>query len=126
MNRKLYDMEIIDDELVDGIVDEILDSMKKEKIPVKADAFQRRNLSEIVRLQARIANLENRVEKFVRNFKISATESVRQISETERGLEEENEQQIMQLQGQIENLRTAMIRLGSEVKRLKDALYPSK
>lgn len=125
MNGKLEDAQV-DDELIDEIADEILDSLKRDQPTFKIGDLQRRNLSGMVKLQTRITNLENRVEKCIKSFKINATESVRQISETERSLENENEQQTIRLQGQIEDLRMAMIRLSNEVKRIREILSPSK
>lgn len=123
MNKKQIE---IDDRLVDEIVGEIIDSMKKGQPAAKFDGAQMQYINEIARLKARIVNLENRVEKYVGNFKINATESARKISETESSLQENYEHQIIALQGQLENLRTAMIRLSGEVKRIKDILSPAR
>jgi len=115
----------IDDKLVDEIVDEILDSTRPAKgispreIPTE-ETLQRHSLGEVARLKSRISALENRLEKYVNNFKTTAVEVEREISERNKNLDEENERQILRLQGQLEDLRSAMIRLSNEVKRLKE------
>jgi len=122
------------DQIADEIVELLLssaasaDSKRFEKFGkiktkiggLKTNALERRNLMEIVKLKSRINSLENRVEKYIRNFKISATESNRLVSEKTENLGEGIEERILNLQGQIEKLRTAMIRLSSEVKNLKE------
>lgn len=114
----------IDDKFIDEIVDEIVDVSSlagREKITLD-DAIQKRNLSEIVKLKERIAALENRVEKYINSFKLVAVEAERLTSEKTESLNEENLRQIAHLQGQIEDLRSAMIRLSNEVKKIAEKL----
>jgi chromosome segregation ATPase len=102
----------VDDELVDEIVDEVLKSQR----PFKSKS------DEIGKLKARIADLEHKLDKYISSFKLNATESVRRISEVDETLTSENEKQLIALQGQLNDLRTAMIRLSNEVKKLKEKL----
>jgi len=117
----------VDDELVDEIVDEILNSreqsngMPAKKMPT-GEILQRHNLGEMVKLKSRVFALENRLEKYINSFKITAVEVEREISERNKNLDEDNEQQILSLQGQLANLRTAVIRLSNDVKRLKETM----
>ena len=114
------------DQLADEIVEILLDSIASKGNPKNArervtnlNSLERKDLMEIVKLKNRIAALENRVEKYIRSFQITATESERHLTEKSEELTKENQQDIMNLQAQIEDLRTAMVRLGNEVKKLK-------
>lgn len=111
---------IIPDEIVDEIVDEILREMKPEKTETKSVRVTREPRTEVDHLRNRIAELENRMNKLVENFKIIAVETSREISERVNGILEENDQQITNLESQIEALRTAMIRLSSRLKQLEE------
>jgi len=126
MNEMREEFEI-DNQFVDEIVDVILDSREQSKgMPAKRipteEILQRSNLGEMVKVKSRISALENRLEKYINSFKITATEVEREISERYKNLNEDNEQQNLHLQGQLEDLRSAMIRLSNEVKRLKETL----
>lgn len=66
--------------------------------------------------------MENRVEKYVKQFKISAVENGRLVTEKSeqlRVVDEQMDQRITDLAGQIEELRTAMIKLSGKIKRSK-------
>src|SRR3989338_1086982 len=116
----------IDDKFVDNIVDEILNSLEKDGGKLRVYDLQKRNLADVARLKARIVNLENRVEKYIGNFKVSSVEVERELSESRRNLEDEYDSQMMHMQTQMENLRTAMIKLSAEVNKIKDILSPVK
>ena len=84
----------------------------------KERGLDKKNLTEIAKLKNRMVALENRTDKYVKNFRIAAIEAGRLVSEKAEEAREENEQLLMNLQDQIEDLRTAMIKLSSNVKRL--------
>ncbi len=105
----------ITDSLVEEIVDEIL---KTEKI-VEGDGTKSDDVS---RLKNRISNLENRLEKFINNFKTVVVEVDRQLTEKWEELNKGEEKRVLSLQGQIEDLRTALIRLSSELKSIREVI----
>ncbi len=109
-------MKEIDSELVDEIVDEIL---KSKDI---TDGGNPSGPKEIVKLQNRIANLENRLEKYINSFRTVAVEAERNLTEKWEDLIRENERQTIKLQGEIEDLRTALIRLSNEMKNIKEVI----
>ena len=130
-NPPLKEKEI--DEMADEIVELILssvaavDSKKLERIKrggreatksTKTGTMGRKTLMEILRLKNRINALENRMEKYIKNFKIASIEANRLISEKAEEARDENEQMLFDLQGQIEDLRAAMTRLSNEVRKL--------
>lgn len=105
----------ITDSLVEEIVDEIL---KTEKI-VEGDGVKSDDVS---RLKNRISNLENRLEKFISNFKTVVVEVDRQLTEKWEELNKGEEKRVLSLQGQIEDLRTALIRLSNELKSIREVI----
>ena len=84
----------------------------------KERGLDKKNLIEIAKLKNRIFALDNRMDKHVKNFRIAAMEASRLVSEKTEEVREENEQLLMNLQDQIEDLRTVMIKLSNNVKRL--------
>jgi len=62
------------------------------------------------------------VEKYINSFKLVAIEAGRSVTEKSEALNEENQWQITHLQGQIEVLRSAMIRLSNDLKEMKEKL----
>jgi len=114
----------IDSKLIDEIVEEIVSSIKSEKRgeTTTEDVIGKRNLAEIIKLKERTTTLENRLEKYISNFKLVATEVERLITEKTEALNEESQQQIVHLQGQIEDLRISMIKLGSEMKKISERM----
>ena len=121
----------IPEELVDEIVNEILEETKpKMRSEAKPKAIKEDNLLEdgtdTVKLKSRIQYLENRIEKHVHDYKIGAVEVERQISSKFSEFEQETEKQLIYLQGQLESLRTAMIRLSSEFKQFKESISSQK
>jgi len=91
---------------------------KTKKGAVKVSGLERRNLMEIAKLKNRMAALENRMEKFIKSFKLSSIEAGRLVSEKAEEARDENEQILFDLQGQIEDLRDAMVKLSNAVKKL--------
>ena len=77
---------------------------------------------EIIKLKNRIANLEDRLEKYINSFKIVAVEVERELTEKWEELNKENEKQNIELRGQIEDLRGALIRLSNELKNIKETI----
>ena len=121
----------VPDDLVDEIVDEILSekvkSLKSEsKIHKAEEPFLDSEMSELSKLKPRIQNLENRIEKHAHDYKTTAIEVERQIVDKFSELEQENEKRLMYLQGQVEALRTAMIKLSNELKQLKESISSQK
>lgn len=104
------------DELVDEIVRLTTNSRKLAEILKTAqdnEAIQRRNLGELNNLKLRIIEIENRLDKLTKAFKTNSIETARLITENYEEINEENEQKIMNLQDQIESLRSMI----TEVKR---------
>jgi hypothetical protein len=124
------------DEIVETLLSSTVDDSKrlkrgrkgkikggKTKRLVATDAprehgLDKKNLIEIAKLKNRMVAMENRADKYVKNFRIAAIEAGRLVSEKAEEAREENEQLLMNLQDQIEDLRTVMIKLSSNVKRL--------
>jgi len=125
---KAKDIDIPDD-LVDEIVDEILEETKApveqlstKKTKIKEESFLDSEVPDSVKLKSRIQYLENRIEKHVHDYKTTAIEVERQISDKFSEFEQENEKRLMYLQGQLEALRTAMIKLSNEFKQSKEGV----
>lgn len=110
MNKEKSDLV---EEIANEITETILSSRNYENL-------QKRNFAEIVKLKNRIKNLEQRLEKHINNYKITATEIERQITERTENSNQEIEKRIANLIGQIEDLRSAMIRLSNEIKKIKE------
>ena len=66
----------------------------------------------------RIQALENRTEKYISSFKTNVVESSRFAIEKAEETRNQNEQMILDLQRQMEDLRTAMIRLSGKIKSI--------
>lgn len=109
-------------ELVDEIVEEILAETPKLNPKPEEEDFVDGGDLEISKLRLRIQNLENRIERHTHDYKTTAIEAERQISEKASEVEHQYEQQLMYLQSQIEALRTAMIRLSNEFKKFKESI----
>lgn len=110
-------MKEVNSELVDEIVDEILKSRDVENYGGKGSGS-----NEILKLKNRTASLEDRLNKYINNFKTVAVEVERELTEKWEELNRENERQTIELQGQIEDLRTALIRLSNEMKNIKESI----
>lgn len=124
------------DQLADEIAELLIDYVNAKNEPQKspkiaaeakiategkiaeAGGLDKRNLIEIAKLKNRVSSLEHRVEKYIKNLELSAIESGRLTSEKSEEIKDENEQMLLNLQGQVEELRTAMIRLSNQVKRI--------
>lgn len=112
----------IDDELIDEIVDEILGILKKKQPTPREDRVRIPQSGEIENLESRIANLETKLEKYSGSYKAIVNES----SQIESSLEKNNEDHLVNLQSQLEDMMTTIIRLNEEIKRIKEILAPSK
>lgn len=121
--------QLIPNELVDEIVEEIVsETLAKKstsdnvtKFKPKEELFLDSDASEL-KLKSRIQFLENRIEKHVHDYKTTAIEVERQINDKFSELEQENEKRLIYLQGQLEALRNAMIRLSNEFKQFKESI----
>lgn len=117
----------IDEKFIDSIVDEVLRSKDLGVQEISEGYVSDPNLKkEISKLKAKIVALENKLGNYANNYKISTVEIDRQMTEQREDLVNELEKQVVELRGQIEDLRTAMVRLGSEVRRIKDSFSPSR
>jgi len=122
----------VPDELVDEIVEEVLSETmgktqleiptKKPKLKEPEETLLDSNVSDLVKLKSRIQYLENRIEKHVHDYKTTAIEVERQISDKFSEFEQENEKRLIYLQGQLEALRTAMIKFSNEFKQSKESI----
>lgn len=140
MDVESEERERIIDQVADEIVETLLSSTvddskrqkKDKKRKIKGGKIKRlaardvprehglneKSLIEIAKLKNRMVAMENRADKYIKNFRIAAVEAGRLVSEKAEEAREENDQLLMNLQDQIENLRTAMIKLSNSVKRL--------
>lgn len=129
----------IPNELVDEIVDEILsettdktpqpENIKKPRTePRKPESEELldSDAPDFIKLKSRLQYLENRIEKHVHDYKTTAIEVERQIAEKFSELDQGTEKQLIYLQGQLEALRTAMIKLSNEFKQSKENISPQK
>lgn len=126
----------VPDELVDEIVEEVLSETmgkplseiptKKPKLKEPEEMLLDSNVSDVVKLKSRIQYLENRIEKHVHDYKTTAIEVERQIVDKFSEFEQENEKRLIYLQGQLEALRTAMIKFSNESKQSKESISTQK
>ena len=126
----------VPDELLDEIVEEVLSETmgkpsseaptKKPKLKEPEEMPLDGNVSDVVKLKSRIQYLENRIEKHVHDYKTTAIEVERQISDKFSEFEQENEKRLIYLQGQLEALRTAMIKFSNEFKQSKESISTQK
>lgn len=113
------------DKLADEIAELATNSEKIErvmKILEEQDAIEKRNSNDIINLKEKISILEGKLNKFLEDFKISVVEAEREITERHEKILNDMDKQIVRLQSQIEDLRTAIIRISNEVKNLKERL----
>ncbi|MBI2084459.1 MAG: hypothetical protein HYT70_02505 [Candidatus Aenigmarchaeota archaeon] len=106
----------IDDKVIDEIVDEILN----EGDVLETSPPMRLKPSNKIYKNSSKAGLQEKFEEHLRDYRTTAMELERQITEKSEEWMSEQEKQMMRLQGQIEDLRTSMIKLSSELKKLKD------
>jgi uncharacterized coiled-coil protein SlyX len=113
------------DKLVNEIVDTITDTKKLNKllrIIEEKEDVEKKNSNEILSLRKKVDILESRLNKLIRNFETTAVEAERDITDRYEKVLEHIDDQIVHLQGQIEKLRTSLIRISNEVKNLKERL----
>jgi len=115
----------IDEKLIDEIVNEVVASIRaereKERVSIE-EGVQKRNLDEIVKLNERVAALENKVEEYMNSLKLVASEVERLAKEKAGALGEEKEQQITNLQLERKDLKDEMMKLSNEVKKISEKL----
>ena len=119
------------DQLADEIVELLLSSkndLKKAEgettgKKVSSGEQESRIVNQVGKLEKRIEALENRVEKYIGSFKIVATESGRSITEKTETLKRDVDSDIVGLRGELDELRTAMIRLSNEVKKMRESRF---
>ena len=126
----------VPDDLIDEIVEEVLSETmekpssetptKKPKLKEPEEMLLDSNVSDLAKLKPRVQYLENRIEKHVHDYKTTAVEVERQISDKFSEFEQENEKRLIYLQGQLEALRTAMIKLSNEFKQSKESISTQK
>lgn len=109
------------DKLADEIADEVVGEISRERIVTKPDSDQKGELiNAIRRLTRRIEDLEDRID---RQNKIPAipAEKIKYADNFDKGYDE-NDRRLSELQNQIEMLRTGLIRLNNEVRRIRESL----
>lgn len=93
----------------------LFDSIKEN------EAVSRKSMNDIIRLKKRAESLENRIVEHIKQFKTVAVEAGRLVTEKSeelRAADEQMNQRITDLAGQIDDLRTAMIKLSNKVKEI--------
>ncbi len=118
MNKR-QDLQV-DDELIDEIVDEIL----KEGVVAKKPDYHKggKKSSNIFHGDLnKIESIERKLDDHINDYETTIVEIERQITEKSHDSTEDFERQLMHMQGQIEDLRTAMIRLSGEFKKFKES-----
>lgn len=123
MKESLLKREIDLDALADEIVELIANSKKLTdilKVVQENEIIQKKNLSEVATLKNRITILENRLNNLVKSFRIDIVEAERMVSEKTEKIIEDSEQRVTHLTSQIEDLRDMIVRIGNDVKKLKE------
>ncbi|MEM5797213.1 MAG: hypothetical protein QXD72_00050 [Candidatus Aenigmatarchaeota archaeon] len=123
MKESLLKREINLDALADEIVELIANSKKLTdilKVVQENEIIQKKNLSEVATLKNRITILENRLNNLVKSFRIDIVEAERMVSEKTEKIIEDSEQRVTHLTSQIEDLRDMIVRIGNDVKKLKE------
>ncbi len=117
--------ESLAEEIADEIVDSILTSGANRKgVEISENKKEnfRENIGseteELIRIKRRLEAAENRLDKYVNSFKIFATEVERQLTQKTGELTDDVDRQILDLQGDVEELRTAMIKLSNKIGQL--------
>ena len=110
----------IDDKMVDEIVDEIL----AEGLPKQQTTYS--SSSNVMddrvfrNIQARVEALEGRFGKYMNNYKTTAIELEKQITEKSEEFSREQEKQIVHLRTQVDDLRVALIRMNNEFRAFRE------
>jgi len=127
-NRGMSDLEkksiskellVKDEKLLDGLVEEISGLVENSeklsevlKTAQENEIIQKENLSEMAKLKRRITDVENRLNKLTKIFKIDIVESSRLIAEKHETANEENEKMFVNLQNQIVDLKRMVKEVG--------------
>lgn len=103
--------DVIDSSLVDEVVNEIVSELKAQKgqRPVQTTLPQ----ADLIRLRDQLQQLQ-------RSFEVDEVEIERQVTEKFEDLGKDIDDRITRLEGQINELRTAMIRLSGEIRRIRE------
>jgi hypothetical protein len=102
------------DALADEIVDLVANSKKLTdilKVSQENEIIQKKNLSEMVILKNKITDLEYRLNKLIKSFRIDIVEAERLITEKYEDIRKENEKQINNLQDQIEEIKAVLSKM---------------
>lgn len=112
-----------DEKLLDGLVEEISGLVENSeklaevlKTAQENEIIQKENLSEMAKFKRRITDVENRLNKLTKVFKIDIVESGRLIAEKYETANEENEKRFVNLQNQIVDLKR-MVKAVGQTKR---------
>lgn len=103
--------DLVDPELVDEIVEEIVSELKEGREQKSAQTSLPK--PDLIELKSQLENLQ-------KAFEIDEVEIERQVTEKFEELSGQIESNIARLEGQINDLRSAMIRLSGEMRRLKE------
>lgn len=99
------------DELAEEVAELVTNSNKLSdvlKTTQENEIIQKKNLSEMATLKNRITNLENRINKLVKDFKTNLVEAERLVTEKYEQVNKENEEAISNLQEQITGLEDSL------------------
>lgn len=104
------------DELADEIVELLSNSQKFSKFLEKMDSHETHKSGEI---EARIENVEQKLNKLIKNFKIVSVELERMSTEKTEMLRSEHDEEIGKIYSQIEQLKQAIMKLANEIKEIR-------
>ena len=111
----------IDDKMVDEIVDEILaEGLPKQQQTTYSSSSNIMDDRVYRNIQARVEALEGRFGKYMNNYKTTAIELEKQITEKSEEFNREQEKQIVHLRTQLDDLRVALIRLNNEFRAFRE------
>ena len=111
----------IDDKMVDEIVDEILEEgLPKQQQTTYSSPSNIMDDRVYRNIQARVEALEGRFGKYMNNYKTTAIELEKQITEKSEEFNREQEKQIVHLRTQLDDLRVALIRLNNEFRAFRE------
>ena len=109
--------DLVDSEMVNEIVDEIISELKSADKSGQKSVQTTIPQSELVKLRVQLENLQNA-------FEVDEVEIERQVTENFEKLSDQLESKVAGLEQQINDLRTALIRLSGEIRKLKEEKGP--
>lgn len=111
----------IDDKMVDEIVDEILsEGLPKQQQTTYSSSSNVMDDRVFRNIQARVEALEGRFGKYMTNYKTTAIELEKQITEKAEEFNREQEKQLVHLRTQLDDMRVALIRLNNEFRAFRE------